>query len=606
MPYYPTIPDTYQTQQVTDVFRGLNHKLKIGDGEFSDMENLTSDHYPLLANRKKRSIVLDIPDPQGLLGKDRLVYVDGDKLYYGDEELTDYLKDKGCVISEAPEMLPEERTPAKTLVSMGAYVLIFPDKLYINTQDFTDCGSMEHVFSTGGQNVQYRMCRPDGTEYEAPTLGDQMPENPENGALWVDPYAETKTLKQYNESTDTWEPIPTVYTKISCPGIHEGFKQYDGVRISGCAAGADIENRNQIEALNGSKIIYGLGDNYIIVVGLLDMPVTQLSGSVTVSRKVPDMDFITEAENRLWGCKYGYAEGGPVNEIYCCALGDFKNWEQYLGLATDSWRGSVGTDGGFTGATTHLGHPLFFKEDCLHKVYISSTGAHRVVETQCRGVQAGSHRSLAIVNETLFYKSISDICAYDGTLPVSVSEALGDKRYFGAVAGAYGDKYYISMNDNIGNWEMFVFDTSNSLWHREDDTHAMQFVDSAGILFFLDEHGRVQCVDGFAEGRPENEDDPLPWRAVTGLLGYGTVEQKYISRFNLRMQLPKGSVADIYIEYDSDGVWHHAGHMVGTGTKTFMLPVRPRRCDHFRIKLTGVGDVRVYSFAKIFEAGSDM
>lgn len=600
MPYFPTIPETYTTQQVTDVFRGLNHKLKIGDGEFSDMENLTSDHYPLLANRKKRSIVLDILQPRAILGKEKLWYIDGDKLFCSDTDVTGYFKDKGCVIADREEMLP------KTLCSMGAYLLVFPDKLYINTQDFTDCGSMEHVFSTGGQNVLYSMCRPDGTEYEAPTLGDQMPENPENGALWVDPYAETKTLKQYNESTGTWEAVPTVYTKIACPGIGAGFQKFDGVQISGCEATAETENREQIEALNGSKILYGLDDDYIIVVGLLDMPYTQMDGSVIVSRKVPDMDFITEAENRLWGCKYGYTEGGAVNEIYCCALGDFKNWEQYLGLATDSWRGSVGTDGGFTGATTHLGHPLFFKEDCLHKVYISSTGAHRVVETQCRGVQAGSHRSLAIVNETLFYKSISDICAYDGTLPVSVSEALGDKRYFGAVAGAYGDKYYISMHDNIGNWEMFVFDTSNGLWHREDDTHAMQFVDSAGILFFLDEHGRVQCVDGFAEGRPENEDDPLPWRAVTGLLGYGTVEQKYVSRFNLRMQLPKGSIADLYIEYDSDGVWHHAGHMVGTGTKTFMLPVRPRRCDHFRIKLTGVGDVRVYSFAKIFEAGSDM
>ena len=125
-------------------------------------------------------------------------------------------------------------------------------------------------------------------------------------------------------------------------------------------------------------------------------------------------------------------------------------------------------------------------------------------------------------------------------------------------------------------------------------------------MYFLDEYGRVQCVDGSAEGRPENGDEPLPWCAVTGLMGYGTVEQKYISRFHLRMLLPVGSTAQVYIEYDSDGVWHHAGHLTGTGTKTFLLPVRPRRCDHFRIKLTGTGDVRVYSFAKIMEVGSDV
>lgn len=600
MPYFPTIPETYTTQQVTDVFYGYNRNLKIGDGEFSDMESLTSDYYPLLANRKKRSIVLDLYEPRALLGKEKLCYIDGDRLFYGEEDVTDYLKDKGCMIADIEEMLP------KTLLSMGAYVLIFPDKLYINTQDYTDCGSIEHVFRSGYENVWYSMCRPDGTEYEEPTVSGRAPETPVNGALWVDPYAETKTLKQYNENTGTWEAVPTVYTKITCPGIGLGFQKFDGVTLAGCKATAETENRDQIEALNGSKILYGLDDDYIIVVGLLDMSYVQMDGSVTVSRKVPDMDFITEAENRLWGCKYGFTENGPVNEIYCCALGDFKNWEQYLGLATDSWRGSVGTDGSFTGAVTYLGYPIFFKEDCLHKVYISSTGAHQITDITCRGVQKGSHKSLAVVNETLFYKSIADVCAYDGTLPISVSQQLGAQRYYDAVAGAMGDKYYISMTDGAENWNLFVLDTARGLWHREDGTRALQFTKCGGTLYFLDEYGAVHCVDGSADGRPENGDDPLPWSAVTGLMGYSTVEQKYVSRFNLRMQLPEGSTADIYIEYDSDGVWHHAGRMIGTGTKTFMLPVRPRRCDHFRLKLEGSGDVRIYSFAKIYEVGSDM
>ena len=601
MPYFPTVPKTNAVRTVTDVFRGLNYKAKIGDGEFSHMENLTSDHYPLLANRKKRSVVYDLLKPHALLGRDKLCCVDGSKLLYGEQDLTDHLRDKGCVISENADMLP------KTLIGMGAYILLFPDKLYINTQDFSDCGSMEHTFSAQhGQPLRYAMCRRDGTEYGNPTVSDHAPEDPQNGALWVDPYGTERTLRQYNESTASWDAVPTVYTKITCSGIGAGFRELDGVRIAGCAVSPEVENRDQIAALNGSKIIYGCDNDYIIVVGLLNTPCTQADGGVTVSRTVPDFDFVTEAENRLWGCKYGFREDGPVNEIFCCALGDFKNWEQYLGLSTDSWRGSVGTDGPFTGAVTHLGSPLFFKEDHLHKVYISATGAHRVTDLRCRGVQQGCGRSLAVVNETLFYKGISDVIAYDGTLPVAVGGALGNKRYFDAAAGAYEDKYYISMTDNVGNRDLFVFDTAKGLWHREDATCALQFAQCGGLLYFLDEYGRVQCVDGSAEGRPENGDEPLPWCAVTGLMGYGTVEQKYISRFHLRMLLPVGSTAQVYIEYDSDGVWHHAGHLTGTGTKTFLLPVRPRRCDHFRIKLTGTGDVRVYSFAKIMEVGSDV
>ena len=51
MPTYTTIPESTLTEQLTDTFGGYNHNLKIGDGEFYDMKNLTSDYYPLMGNR---------------------------------------------------------------------------------------------------------------------------------------------------------------------------------------------------------------------------------------------------------------------------------------------------------------------------------------------------------------------------------------------------------------------------------------------------------------------------------------------------------------------------------------------------------------------------
>ena len=162
------------------------------------------------------------------------------------------------------------------------------------------------------------------------------------------------------------------------------------------------------------------------------------------------MDYITEAGNRLWGCKYGVVDGKVVNEIYCCQLGDCKNWECYQGVSTDSYATSVGSDGVWTGAITHMGYPLFFKENCVHKVYPSNTGAHQIVETQLRGVQKGSARSLTIVNEVVYYKSPIDICAYDGSLPQSISDAFGGLMYSDAVGGALGDKLYMTMKNTAG------------------------------------------------------------------------------------------------------------------------------------------------------------
>lgn len=599
MPIFPVLKDSYPTitQQVVDVFRGYNHNLKIDDGEFFEMKNLSSSYFPLLANRDERGIVADLSMPSGLLAKSKLAYIDGNKLFYDFTDITSYLTAAGCAISTDENMLP------KTMISMGAYILIFPDKLYINTENLSDCGTIEKTFATAeNAAVTYSICRVDGTGYEsAPTVSSTAPGEPSNGDLWIDTSGEIHSLKQFSSNSNIWTEIPTVYTKISYTGIGAAFNKLDGVKINGCAS--DVPALvSQIEALNGSKIIYDKADDYIVVIGLLDLTYTQESGSVSISRAMPEMDFITEAGNRLWGCKYGFVNGKTVNEIYCCALGDFKNWNQFLGLSTDSYAASVGTDGAWTGAVTHLGFPLFFKENCMHKVYINSSGAHQIVDTACRGVQSGSHKSLVVVNERLYYKSLADVCVYDGSLPVSISAQLGPMRYFDAVAGSIGDKYYISMRDGAGEWHLFAYDTFKGFWHREDNTRASCFAQCDGELFYIDKNtNKLMCVNG-SMGTKEGQ---VSWSATSGLVGYDYVEQKYISRFNLRMKLPVGSMSDMYIEYDSDGVWKHVGHMEGVGTNTFMLPVIARRCDHFRLRLEGMGEIRIYSFSKIYEAGSD-
>ena len=237
----------------------------------------------------------------------------------------------------------------------------------------------------------------------------------------------------------------------------------------------------------------------------------------------------------------------------------------------------------------------------MHKVYISSAGAHSIVETACRGVEAGSHKSLAVVGERLLYRSPAGIMAYDGSLPQCISGALGDVPYQNAVAGALGDKYYVSMTDDEGGAHLFVYDARRGFWHREDDTRVLHFARRGSELYFVDDRNRLMCVCG-SEGELEKE---ICWQADTGVMGYSAVEQKYVSRFLLRMRLEEGACVDAYIRYDSSGDWHHGGHAEGGGLGTFLLPVRPRRCDHFEVRLLGKGDVCLYSFARVFEKGSD-
>ena len=90
----------------------------------------------------------------------------------------------------------------------------------------------------------------------------------------------------------------------------------------------------------------------------LDGKVTEneaASAPVTMERRVPDFDFVTEQGNRVWGCSR------KENTIYACALGDPTNWYSYRGIASDSYAVSVGSDGAFTGAASCMGYVLFFR-----------------------------------------------------------------------------------------------------------------------------------------------------------------------------------------------------------------------------------------------------
>lgn len=591
---FPQLNEVATQRMYCEEFMGYNHNLRIQDGQFYDMKNLSSDAYPLLTTRKKRGSVFQMTKPHGIVAKDALAWVDGTDLYYNNEKI------EGIVLTDTD----------KTMIGMGAYLVIWPDKFYINTEDLTEYGYLENSWSNAaGISVTFSICRPDGEAYNVKTTGKTAPESPENGDIWLDTSGSTHVLKIYAANSSMWSQVATVYTKISANGIGQGFKTGDGVYIAGCeATGEQVsdELKKQVKELNGSKLLFDKGDNYIVVIGLLDQTYTQTTvnaGELTVKRRVPAMDYITEAGNRLWGCKYGVVDGKVVNEIYCCKLGDFKNWECYQGVSTDSYAASVGSDGVWTGAITHMGYPLFFKENCVHKVYPSNTGAHQIVETQLRGVQKGSARSLTIVNEVVYYKSPIDICAYDGSLPQSISDAFGGLMYSDAVGGALGDKLYMTMKNTAGVSEMFVLDTENGIWSKEDGIKASGFAKKGQDLYYIDaDTKKLMSITG-QQGSLE---DDFEWFAETGNIGYSYPDNKYISRFNIRINLETFATVGVSIQYDSDGVWQLKGRMTGKGIKTFTLPVPPRRCDHMKIKLEGKGGMTLYSIAKILEIGSDI
>ena len=175
---YPTLNTTDTSREFIEVFGGYNHNLRINDGEFYDMDNLTSSHYPILAPRKQRGTYL-VPTtkPTGMIWKDAFCYCTqiGTNLHFVMNNV-DY--DLGMILRTTDKdgnVIIDENTE-RTMISMGAYVIIMPDKKYINTIDTDDKGDIEVTYtSPSDKSVTFELCKQDGTAYTIDKISDTDP-----------------------------------------------------------------------------------------------------------------------------------------------------------------------------------------------------------------------------------------------------------------------------------------------------------------------------------------------------------------------------------------------------------------------------------------------
>jgi len=570
--FLPKLDDLNLSREMLGAFGGYNHNLRINNNEFYDMQNMSSDLFPLLSPRKPRAKVRQLTKPNGLFAHEKLCWVDGTDLYYD-----------GQIVGQV------EDSP-KQFVGMGAYILVWPDKVGYNTHT-GEFFSLGNTATTEG-TVSVALTKLDGTEYTGYTVADTAPESPEDGTLWIDSSVTPNVLKQYSTAYGMWVSIATTYVKISATGIGEGFSELDGVSISG------LENA----ALNGEYVLYGAADDYVIITAIIDNVATQET-PVTIERKIPDMDYITESENRVWGCS------SENHEVYACAQGDPKNWNKFLGIASDSYAMTVGSAGDFTGCVTHLGYVIFFKEDVIHKIYGNKPANYQLTNTNSRGVELGSEKSLVIVNETLYYKARNDVCAYNSALPVSISDALGETKYHGAVAGSKDSKYYISMLDEQDKGALFVYDGTRGMWHKEDNVYATYFAKAGHELYFINAldnclyavGGSMEYSDEFA--RMERQ---VEWFFETGDIGLDSPDNKYISKIQVRLEVDEKALVRVEVQYDRDGFWEEKYRINPTKKQSTTIPIIPKRCDTMRLRFVGKGAFKVYSIAKTIEQGSDV
>ena len=534
----PGLKNIKRKQTFLNTFKGLCLRHVTPEGYFKDAENLSSDGYPTISPRKKRGIITECSKVYAMYDHAKMCWVWESALFYGE--------------TMVGEVIPGE----KQFASLGANVVIYPDKLLLNTESLT-LTSLENEI-----NVRF--------------------------------------VALYVVNRDGTDGVGTDYTKIAATGIGKGFKEGDSVQISGIGEAVP----------DGSYLIQSLTEDHIVIIHALKEKTT-VQSNIRVARPVPDLDFICALDNRIWGAS------SAQHKICACKLGDPTNWDTFQGISTDAYQAIVPSPAPFTGAASDLGSVIFFKEEEIIRVYGNKPSNFQVTSYKMPGVETGSSRSVAFLESALFYKGLAGVYAYDGGIPECISAFLGDKRYKNARAGAVNGKYYVSMCDEENQaYALFVYDTRTGAWYRENAPEVKYFTRSGNDLYLCSADGNTYSVNGSGLWYEKNKvistrlflmEGKVDWHFETGLMTLSMPSRQYVSRLHVRMKIKENARVAIEIRFNEETEYRKIFESDQAGEeRTLTIPVPTRRSDSASLRFSGTGDVTIFAIGKTFEEGSDV
>ena len=566
----------HPVEERTIEFLGLNRKPVSEDGEMSDMYNLTSDNYPLLSPRKPRGSV-NLPDgmvPLRIMSRyGRLALIARDSesnvnFYYDG--------DKVAAVTGLGE--------STRMVAINNKICFFPQKTYLiinatgSSYSIGEYGNLEAKVTLESSaaitisNTDARIDVPKGLFHYDDAINM-------TGTLAYTPQGGTATTMQVN---------------VSCA-------------VENVVRGGLLDTTDTL-VLPRETFIELTGDGATNV---------SLSANSIIERSVPNLDMVLEWNNRLWGASIA------DNTIYACKLGDPTNWHYFQGTSLDSYYAQQGTDGIWTGCAAYSSHVIFFKQNSMTRIYGSSPATFQLANTQCFGCREGSRDSVTVINDKVFYNSVIGIMCYDGGTPYCISDKL-QKTWKTVVGGQDGNKYYAATK--AGNeWELMVLDIDKAVWHKEDNT---RFVSTATVdnhLYYLTQDTEViKCADDVLASKflmvgtgtaktgevgvinplsPSEDMRAIEWSATFGPFDEFMENRKIYSRLLLRLVRGAESEVSVYISIN-EGEWELVQKFDPTRTGGDYIPIIPRRCDRYSVRIEGKGKCSIKSLTRKVRMGT--
>ena len=649
-------------------FRGLNQRHSIEEGEMSDMKNLTSDNYPLLTPRKLRG-EYEVPSgvkPLKIMTKfDRIAMIgkksnDAVAFFYDGTEITSVtglteetemvsINTKICFFPQRTYLtlvrgadsvtvgafgnlgyekdnhlysLPVTLGSSSTTIQVvrdqetgGSHQFVKGDAIdiegtieYNNNHSYTSDGTKVAI-CTQSDNTGADVLLPDGVWFTCIKKEGSTD-------LWLvatstSPFVaktyytnsthlemeRTATLQSGHYATyfhwSNPKPVPTTtkewYTiPTTADPVKVALAMNFGTPVTVSCEVKDVTRKTIIVPKDTFAGLPGGNEEDI-----------QFSGYIR--REIPNVKHVVEWNNRLWGCK------DDDNTIYACKLGDPTNWKFYQGTSLDSYYAQQGTDGNWTGSAAYSAHLIFFKQNSMTKIYGTSPSSFQVTNTVCYGVEEGSNKSVVIINDAVFYRSTEGIMAYEGGTPYSISNKL-KTDFHNVVAGTDGRKYYASIENEDGTHDVLVLDVERAVWHKEDDARFRDCCTYNGKMYFISDDDSESCsADHIYIVNPDTPTEKLKdreWMAVFGDFDENIENRKIFSKLTIRFITKPGAVVTIYIRMD-DGEWQRVKQFGYARTGGHLVPIVPRRCDRYAIKIVGKGECEIKSITRRYRRGSD-
>lgn len=593
MPYKASIRKYTQVQ-----FGGLRHNINCSDGEIFDMENISMDSYPYLTVREKRG--RHIPAQ----GEATQIYADnGEMLIVAPSGIT-Y---NGIHIADT--VSPE----TAELVRFGDRVVLMPDKKVINLK-YKLIGFYEQVADLPETAELY-----DGAAVRN-LMSGEVHLYVWDGDAWVDNGKLVTDMDAVVENEAAVFMDGTLYdekatantiklTNVSAYELTEvmGFREGDAVTITGCTKltsnnktpvlrqieGVDKNNMELGVYLRFSDFCFTMPEN---ADGTTATEYTE--SSITIERKAPELDLIFEHENRLWGAK--------GKEIFASKLGDPFNWNCFEGLSTDSYYLQTQDKGEIT-AGISFGYPRFFREDSMTTVYGSMPSAFQTKNTELAGVKSGEKNSLERMGGLLFWLSADGVVIFDGSKTYLQEQVFGDWQISKVISKAGGRKLYMAADlgkhplaDGERLTAVFCYDAQSGLWTKETDPGIKSMTYMDGTVYAL-KSDRIITMNGLC-GK-ETAEIGISSYVEFGDFTDGDLNRKAVSRVQLRMELEEGAWVSVKIRYDSEE-WTTLKYLEAGKKRSVYIPVIPRRCDHYRIRIEGGGKWTLYAMARELYIGS--